>query len=208
MKNATYTLKDVLLLIVPVLTGVGAIGAWWYELHIVIGWEGNAWLDLPLRTIYGLLFLVVMTFLIPLMVELKMPFLWGFLYALLLYAVSYWAFFAAYNLFEQLYSQGVAARDERQIAFSIWKLLGIVITTASVYFVPLRHFLRTTDGMHVLTIMVAFISVIPASIICIEHLPLWSTKTAFIDAVKVGYPMFWTPIFLGLLSTATVKKWI
>lgn len=200
--------KDWLLLLAPLLVGVCCIVLWWYELHEVIGWQGKGWLRTSLNSVYAINALIVLVFLLPLIVELKMPIIWMVIYSVLLYATSMGAFIAAQAMFRDLYVEGVGLGNETVITVTIWKFLGLLIIVALVFFIPIRHFHRSTEGMHVLTIIVALISVIPASIISLENLPLWAHQITFLYTVKVGYPVFWTPIFLGLLSTAAAKEWV
>jgi hypothetical protein len=208
MNNQKLTFKDVILMLIPLLVGAVCLLLWMYELHQVIGWQGVKWLRQPIQSVYVITFLIVLTFLLPLIVVLKMPIGWTLFYTILLYGASLVAFFSARAMFHTLYTRGLVLGDEALIAYSIWKLLGIVILLSIIYFIPMRHFHKKTDGMHVLTIIVAFISVIPASIICVETIPLWNHRAAFLDAVKIGYPAFWVPVFLGMLSTAAAKEWI
>lgn len=208
MEQPKLTLKDIFLLIAPVFIGAISLSMWWYELHKVVGATGFAWLREPLVSVYLISFLIVLAFILPLRVELKMPIAWGLFYTLVLYAASLGAYFFAKQIFYTLYTKGLIAGNNYIVTLSIWKLLATVILLSAIYFIPMRHFHRTTDGMHILTIMVAIISVVPASLISIEQIPLWSYQTAFIDAVKLGYPIFWMPIFLGSLSTAAAKEWI
>ena len=208
MEQQKLTLKDIFLLIVPVFIGVISFFMWSYELHQVVGIRGFAWLREPLMSVYIISFLIVLAFILPLRIELKIPIGWALFYILLLYGASLGTYFVAKQIFYTLYTKGLIGGDNRIITLSIWKLLAIVILLSAIYFIPMRHFRRKTDGMHILTIMVAIISVVPASLICIEQIPLWSHETAFIDAVKLGYPTFWMPVFLGSLSTAAAKEWI
>ncbi|CAA6826126.1 MAG: Unknown protein [uncultured Aureispira sp.] len=208
MEQPKLTLKDIFLLIAPVFIGVISLLMWWYELHQVIGGSGFGWLEESLRSIYLISFLIVLAFILPMRIELKMPIGWGLFYILLLYGASLGTYFLTKQIFYNLYTKGLIGGDTKIITLSIWKLLATVILLSAIYFIPMRHFHRKTDGMHILTIMVAMISVIPASLISIEQIPLWSAETAFIDAVKLGYPIFWMPIFLGSFSTAAAKEWI
>jgi hypothetical protein len=208
MEQPKLTLRDIFLLIVPIFIGIVSLLLWSYELHQVVGARGFAWLRQPLTSVYLISFLIVLAFLLPLRIELEMPIGWALFYIVLLYGASLGTYFLAKQIFYTLYTKGLIAGDNKIITLSIWKLLGTVILLSAVYFIPMRHFHKTTDGMHILTIMIAIISVVPASLICIEQLPLWSQETAFIDAVKIGYPIFWMPIFLGSLSTAAAKQWI
>jgi len=208
MEQAQLTLKDIFLLIIPIVVGMVSCLMWWYELHYVVGWKGIGWIHQPLTSVYIIPLLVVLVFLLPMRMELKMPIKWLLFYLILLYGASLYTYFFAKQIFYTLYTQGLIGGDNRIITLAIWKLMTIVILLSVVYFIPMRHFHKTTDGMHILTIMVAIISVVPASLIFVEQLPFWSEGTAFIDAVKLGYPTFWMPIFLGLLSTAAAKEWI
>jgi len=200
--------KDWLLLLAPLLIGGCCFLLWRYELHEVIGWQGKGWLRTSLKSVYVINALIVLVFLLPLLVELKMPIKWMILYSVLLYGTSMGAFLTAKEMFHDLYVEGVGLGNETIITTTIWKFLGLLIVVALVFFIPIRHFHRSTEGMHVLTIMVALISVIPASIISLESLPLWAQQITFLHTVKVGYPVFWTPVFLGLLSTAAAKEWV
>jgi hypothetical protein len=208
MELPKLTLKDIFLLIVPIVVGVISLLMWWYELHQVVGWQGLGWIRQPLISVYIIPFLIVLAFILPLRMELKMPLGWTLFYFILLYGASVGTYFLTKDIFYILYTQGLIGGDNGIITLSIWKLMGTVILLSIVYFIPMRHFHKTTDGMHILTIMVAIISVVPASLICIEQLPLWDTAVTFMDAAKLGYPIFWMPIFLGLLSTASAKEWI
>lgn len=208
MEQAKLTLKDIFLLTVPIVIGGISLLMWWYELHQIVGWQGYNWVRQPLWSIYVISFLIVVAFILPMQIELKMPIGWVLFYLVLLYGASIGAYFWAKHIFYVLYTKGLIEGDNQVITLSIWKLLATVILLSGIYFIPMRHFHKTTDGMHVLTIMIAIISVVPASLICVEQFPFWSRETAFMDAVKLGYPVFWLPIFLGLLSTAAAKEWI
>lgn len=208
MEQPKLTFKDISLLVLPVVVGIISLLLWWYELHQVIGWQGLGWVRKPLTSVYVIPLLIVVAFLLPMRVELKMPIGWTLFYLLLLYGASVGAYFMAKQIFYTLYTKGLIVGNNKVITLSIWKLMATVILLSIVYFVPMRHYHKTTDGMHILTIMVAIISVIPASLICIEQMPLWSRNATFMDAVKLGYPIFWMPIFLGTLSTAAAKEWV
>lgn len=208
MNSKKLNIRDCLLLLAPVAIGVICIYLWYSELHHNIGWKGEDWLHKPINSVYLITFLVVIAFLLPIVAELKMPIPWFLFYLLLLYAVSLGAYFVSKEIFYFLYRDGLYANDNYVKAMAIWKLLATVLVFATVYFMPMRHFCKTSDGMHVLTILVAIISVIPASIITIETFPLWNTRINFMNAVKIGYPLFWLPIFLGTLSTAAAKEWV
>lgn len=195
-------------LIFPLFVGLLSWGLWWYELHYLMKWQSYAWLGHPLYSVFIITFLVVVSFLLPIFLEFKVRWYWQLLYLVLLYIVGLTAYFTSKQLFLNLHLEGVLQNNSLIIAYSIWKLLGLVILVALIFFLPIHQFHSSTDGLHVLTIVIAIVSVIPASLISVEYLRFGSEHAAFVDAVKLGYPVFWLPLFLGLFSTAAVKEWV
>jgi hypothetical protein len=109
MEQQKFLLKDVFLLIIPVFIGVISFFMWSYELHQVVGIGGVAWLREPLTSVYFISFLIVLAFLLPLRIELKMPIGWVLFYILLLYGASLGTYFLAKQIFYTLYTKGLIA---------------------------------------------------------------------------------------------------
>jgi len=127
MEQSKLTLKDIFLLIAPVFIGVISLLMWWYELRQIIGIRGFGWLQEPLRSIYFISFLIVLAFILPLRIELKMPIGWTLFYILLLYGASLGTYFLVKQIFYTLYTKGLIGGDHKIITLSIWKLLATVI---------------------------------------------------------------------------------
>jgi len=212
MNNLYFKPKDLLLLLFPLIVGVVCISIWLYEMIYVVGWKGYAWIRDPLMGIYPITFLIVMAYLLPQLIVLKFPKIWFVAYTVILFVASIGAYFAAQGIFIELYKcrAGLINCQTDLVAWSIWKLFWLVGVLSVIYFIPIRHFHHSTDGMHILTILVAFVSVVPTSLISLEEFHAWSEDSVFlfVDCVKMGYPALWTPILLGTLSTAAAKEWI
>lgn len=199
---------DVVSLLLPVVVGGCCIGLWWLEQTFRLGWSGEAWLQQHWWSIYPIVGLVIAVFLWPLRQTWSIPWRWMIAYALLLSGVSWGAYVGTRSVFDTLYSTGLLRGDTTVVTASIWKLFGVVLVVAGAYFIPLWQFHHSTDRLHLLTLVEAFVLVIPCSLISLELLPFIGEGHTFVDAVRLGYPFFWVPFFLGYLSLATAKEWI
>ncbi|MGH1334909.1 MAG: hypothetical protein ACRBFS_02200 [Aureispira sp.] len=181
---------------------------WYLEWSQMVPQEGLAWTQHNWQCIYPIIFLTILVFLWPLHQAFEMPLGWGLFYMALLCVGSWLTYWGARSIFQALYLEGLLVGDTNLAAWSLWELLGMALGLALCYFLPLWHYHQTTDGMHVLTLLEAFILVVPCSLITLELFPMGSAELSFINAVKLGYPVFWTPIGLGYLSRAIAEEWL
>ncbi len=181
---------------------------WWWELVQVVPSGAMAWARYDWQSIYPIIVLIVGVFLWPLHRAFGMPWPWVFLYGVLLSVVSATAYWRVRSIFQELYLEGLLSSDHSLVAWSIWKLLALAFVLALFYFLPLWHYHTTTDGMHILTLLEVFILVIPCSLITLECFPMGSTEISFMNAVRLGYPVFWTTIGLGYLSRGIAEEWL
>lgn len=197
-----------MVLLLPALVGCCCIGLWWLEQDWRLGWSGTAWLQQSWWSIYPIIGLIVAVFLGPLWRMWSIPWYWLGFYVLVLSLVSWGGYVWTRSIFYTLYVEGLLGGDTRVVTISFWKLFGIVLLVACVYFIPLRQFHQSTDRLHLLTLVEAFILVIPCSLISLESFSFIGRGTTFLDAVRWGYPFFWVPFFLGCFSIATAKEWM
>ncbi len=212
MNKKKFDGLDIILLIIPFLFGGISFWIWYTDMTMVLGWEGVDWVKETQHAIFPITSMVVIGYMLPQMLILRMPVAWSLFYIILLFIVSIIAFEVAKDLFIELYKCRIGFKEchTSSLAWSIWKLLGLAGVLSIIYFIPIRHFHHSTEGMHILTILVAFVSTVPASLISLEQFHPWaeSSRYLFIEAVKMGYPALWLPIFLGLLSWAAAREWI
>ena len=159
-------------------------------------------------SIYPIIALVVAVFLWPLGKAWAIPWPWMLLYVIVLAGSSWGAYHTTRSIFHTLYAEGLMVGHNQVITASIWKLFGVVLVVAAIYFIPLWQFHHSTDRLHLLTLVEAFILVIPCSLISLEWLSLGQVPHTFLDAVRWGYPFFWIPVFLGWVAVATAREWI
>lgn len=181
---------------------------WWWEWSYAVPQEEYAWTQHHWKCIYPIIGLTIGVFLWPLHQAFAMPWKWLLFYALLLCGVSWGTYRMAHAIFQTLYIEGLLGGNPDWAAWSLWKLLALALGLAICYFIPLWHYHQTTDGIHILTLVEVFILVVPCSLVSLELLPMGSTEINFMNAVKLGYPVFWTPIGLGYLSRAIALEWV
>lgn len=216
MNNQLISPKDLLFLIPPILVGILAWGFWYYDTNaFAMSQNAYSWINGLQYAPYFIVFLVVSIYLLPQVIEFKIPWYWCLFYLLLLFATAYIGYWLAQDVFKELYKERIFSFatniDSNQAAWSAWKLFGLTTLVSIIFFIPIRQFHSSTDGMHILTIMVAIIAVIPMSLISLEIHQLWKPDNSpfvFVNAVRLGYPVFWLPILLGIFSVATAKEWV
>ncbi len=211
MNNQSITTKDLLFLVLPFLAGVLSLCIWWFSFDPSATSNHLDWINQVSNMPHVVILIVVLVYLFPQIQLFKIPFFWSLFYIFLLSATASVGFVFAKNVFIYLYQCRIdPSCIDNTIALSVWKLLGLTTIVSLVFFAPIRHFHDATDGLHVFTIMVAIIGVIPMSLISIEWLN-WGDHAGafvFVQATHLGYPVFWLPILLGLFSVATAKEWV
>lgn len=191
-------------LLIPVLLGLLAWGIWLYEIVHVVGWMSLDWLTLPLYSVYIVTGITVASYLAPILLWSKAK--WYVMLACIvgMYLAAYGGYYLGRMMFTQLYA-GVT--DSKHV-LDVWALFFIVLMVSAVFFFLKQYFLFKSGQFHVLTLMAVFISVIPASLATIEWFPGFGNSVGFVDAVKMGYPMFWVNLMLGWTAYAMVRKLI
>jgi hypothetical protein len=190
----------------PFLVALLCWGLWWLEWSWSVSQEGLLWTAHHWKSVYPIILLTVVLFLFPLRRAFAVPWGWLFVYGVVLYGVSWWAYWETYSVFKNLYVAELLVREQGLGAWSLWKLIGIALGLAICYFLPLWHYHQTTDGIHILTLLEIFILVIPCSLITLEIFPMGDAEISFINAVKLGYPVFWASMGLGYLSMAVADE--
>lgn len=190
----------------PLLVALLCWCLWWLEWVWAVPQEGLQWTKHHWKCVYPIIFLTVVLFLFPLRGAFAVPWGWLLIYGVVLYGVSWWAYWETYSVFRNLYLAELLKGEQGLAAWSLWKLMGIALGLAICYFLPLWHYHQTTDGIHILTLLEVFILVIPCSLITLEVFPMGYNETSFINAVKLGYPVFWASLGLGYLSMAVANE--
>jgi hypothetical protein len=196
-------IRDFLSLIVPVLLGLASMGLWLLDIFLGPGWVGLDWIRQEMGSVYVITGLAIVSYLFPFLLHSAyVSWLTLVVCGAGMYTTALMGFFAARSVFFRVYSR----LPVNEHIWVVLELFMIAIAVALVLFYLKQYFLFRSDRLHAITLMFAFVSVIPASIISVEWLVNFGNDSSFVDAVKMGYPFLWINIFLGHIAYLMVKK--
>lgn len=195
---------DFFSLMLPVILGILSVTIWILEIRYFIGWDGIEWILFDMKSVYLVALFSVLSFVLP-------PVIIGYsnskralIAALILYVFSIFAFFLSKQIFRQLYLK----IGEKDHVIYVWLLIFLVTITAAIFYLTKDIFLFKSEKFHIMTIVAVFISIVPASMITIEWFRGFAVTESFVEAVKMGYPIFWLNILLGWVSYVMAKRFI
>ncbi|MCP4437335.1 MAG: hypothetical protein GY810_00010 [Aureispira sp.] len=196
--------KDFIWFLMPLFLGSLSLLIWLYEINSIIGWNSLEWLNQELYSIYIITLLVVISYLLPIAKISQVGMARVLVCGLTMYGAAIGGFILARGVFYDLYNK--IPESINHYAWSIWKLFAIVLLVAIVFFLLKQWLLDATDRFHILTLIVALIAVVPMSLITVEYIPGFGVEDHFVDAVKMGYPVFWINVLLGITSFFMSRK--
>jgi hypothetical protein len=193
---------DIFALSIPVLLGTVSVLLWLSEIIHLIGWFGIEWIVVDLKSVYIITLFAVLSYVLPILIFIKVKTGKVFLSIVLLYIFSLLGYFATKEIFRQLFDK---IGYDTHVLY-VWLLIFDVTLIAAIFYYTKQYFLFKSERFHLMTIVAVFISIIPASLISIEWLRGFASTESFVDSVKMGYPVFWLNVLLGWVSYAMVKR--
>jgi len=199
-----YNIKkiDVFVLSIPVLFGAFSVLLWLSEIIHIVGWLGIEWIIKDLKSVYIITLLAVLSYVLPILILSKVKSRNIVKSVVLLYLFSLLGYFATKEIFRQLFDK---IGYDTHVLY-VWLLILDVTLIAAIFYYVKQYFLLKSERFHLMTIVAVFISIIPASLITIEWIKGFAPTESFLDAVKMGYPVFWLNVLLGWVSYAMVKR--
>ncbi|WCL82489.1 hypothetical protein PPO43_05170 [Saprospira sp. CCB-QB6] len=197
--------KDQLAIFLSYLLACLAWSLWQFELNFLVGWGGTHWLHVPFYTTPIICGIAAISYMLPL-------FIWGrniplykyWTIFFLLMGSSWGAYSLAYLAFANLYSK-IHFGDT---GFLVGSALFVLVFLESIVFWATRTFFGRSPSFHILSLAFMFIMCVPLSLISIDFFPAFGGGHNFIDAVKMGYPIFWVCLQLGILSYAIHRRMV
>jgi hypothetical protein len=193
---------DAFVLSIPVLLGTVSMILWLTEIIYRVGWNGIEWIVTDLKSVYLLTLLAVLSYVLPMIFLSKVKVRNTIISLTLLYLFSLLGYFATKWIFRQLFDK---IGDDTHVLY-VWLLIFDVTVIAAIFYYTKQYFLLKSERFHLMTIVAVFISIVPASLISIEWVKGFASTESFVDAVKMGYPVFWLNILLGWVSYAMAKR--
>jgi hypothetical protein len=202
MGNYKFKFIDFFALLVPILLGIASLAMWLTEIRVYIGWEGIEWIRRDLKSVYIITLFIVLSYVLPVVIISKPKWFNSLISIVLLYVFSLISYFVSKWIFKQLYTK---MGDETHVVY-VWYLILVVTIVAGIFYYLKQFLLFKSEIFHVMTIIAVFISIVPASLITIEWVKGFSVIESFVEAVKMGYPIFWLNVLMGLVSYSMARK--
>jgi hypothetical protein len=202
MVNYKFKFKDFFAILVPIILGISSLGMWLTDIRVYIGWEGIEWIKRELKSVYIITLFIVLSYVLPIVIISKPKWSNSLICIVLLYVFSLISYFVSKWIFKQLYTK---MGDETHVVY-VWYLILVVTIVAGIFYYLKQFLLFKSEIFHVMTIIAVFISIVPASLITIEWVKGFSVIESFVEAVKMGYPIFWLNVLLGLVSYSMARK--
>lgn len=190
------------LLIFSVLgLAIASIGLWLYVIISVVGWDGLAWLKGDLGEIsssYIITVFVVVAYLLPFLLKRRSKPGKLVFSGLLLYGASLICYFTGAHLSAILYSRWASWDIISFISLTVFASAVFLFLGLSYWFVT-NYFIKRNPKKNIFLISILGVAPIPLSLLMI-HIYNYSDEkfTGWVEAVKMGYPMFWITLVMGI----------
>lgn len=190
--------KAIIIFLIVALAAAG-FSLWLYEILTVKGWSDLAWLGGTLYSPYIITLLVVIAYLVPFLMNRKLKPGWLLLSVVLLYAVSFSCYKAGEWLSYIPYSRWGFRWDIPSVIILTAFTLGVFLFLGLSYWFVTNYFITRNSKKNIFLISMLAILPIPLSFLMVHIYSFdYQEDTGWIDAVKMGYPMFWITVVMGI----------
>lgn len=183
-----------------------ALALWLGEITLRLRWEGLQWLSAFHYSIFLIAAFVIITYLLPFYFLMRFPIQRLLAAGTELYFVILAAFLLEKAILLMQYTQFYGFFNEDWLL--LIQVLVLVMTSFSFYFITQR-WLQSLSLQQVWTIVLGLLLPVPLSIITIHIIPGFGNGRWLADALKMGYPFFWTVLLMGIagmMSTRFIKN--
>jgi hypothetical protein len=171
---------------------------WLYEVVKIVGWQGLTWLNIRLYSPYFGCLLAACAYLVPFLISRRLNLKNIFISMIILFSTNLICFELGkglcYSTFAHFPLPGFS------LPFKIYLLDSVLLYLflGLIYKITTGKFIKKSWKVNMLFIALILVFANPLSIISIEINSGYGTGTSWIDAIKMGYPIFWTTILLGI----------
>lgn len=182
-------------------SGIVSLCLWLAEILLVKKWHGLGWLDGYMSSLFVIIPLVCLTYMIPMVYRQKIYFpkiVACFICICLLAFASFElarSFF--YAIYDKLYFLVLADSSLHYKNLMTGVLLPLLLTGTGFY-LAVNYLLFKISKWTMLLIIGAVILSVFLGLLTIQVIPGFGSGTNFADAVKMGYPVFWISLLFSI----------
>jgi hypothetical protein len=187
--------------------------AWLAEVALLKGWEGLRWLDGYPNAVFVGVPCVVLSVALPILISRSTERKQFALFVASACLIAWLSFDLARNALLELHSPSAAwmvlagkpAMARTFIARELGALVSAGVLAAVGFTVAVRIFLAHVGWWTAGLFLLAIALVMPMGMLTIRVVPALNGQTDYLHVVKMGYPLFWTNVLMGLASWLAVR---
>jgi hypothetical protein len=194
-------------ILIAILSGLLCNCLWILEIIQIKGWTGLNWLSGYMNTVILIIPLTVLAFILSLRLFEKVLLKNLITSFLLLSIISWISYEIAREFLYEINSRFFGFSNSLTISIII-VLTGILVPNLFYsigYYYITNRFLIKIQKMTILLFFGSIVFSIIFGLITLNINSGFGSGTTFIDSVKMGYPIFWLNIFLGLIVIIIIK---
>lgn len=190
--------------LIVLILAVAGNAIWLYEISVIFSWHGLGWIYAPLKSPYIITLLTVLAFVLPIhLANRNIPhskkakaIALLYLTSMLFYRLGKMICYSVYQIFLPL---------DFLIGYLILSLIIFLLLGYTYWFLSNR-FLMPNKKKN--TLLLAFMSLltVPVSWVTVYIVPGYGSSYQWVDAVKMGYPVFWITLLLGISSIIIARN--
>jgi hypothetical protein len=205
MKNtASHIIQSFLIVII---LGLICNCLWLYEILQIKSWTGLLWLNGYMISVFLIIPLTVSSYVLTLRLVVKTSFKNLIISLLGLSIISLISFHIAREIFYAINSRFFGFTSSH--FFSIITVLTVIIVPNLIYcfgyYFMTNRFLIKIRKMTIFLFIGSIVLSIIFGLITVNINSGFGSGSTFIDSVKMGYPIFWLNIFLGIIAIIIPK---
>ena len=186
-------------LLIIVLLSISGMAIWLYEMKVILPWHSLTWLWHPLYSPYVISLLPALAFLTPFFLTPSLSLQKIIFSVASLYAVNMICYFFGEDISRDSYVWFVGPVFLYFLYLFGFKGFLIFLLLGFIYWMVVKKIIgRNIRKKHLFLITFLSAVVLPLSLITVYFFEGYGCCTGWVDAVKMGYPIFWITFLLGI----------
>lgn len=194
-------------LIIIFVFSILGLGLWLYEIVEIKTWFGLNWLSEPLYSPFLAALFAVFAFMTPFIVNKQLTIKKALVSISILYTINIICFQIGKQLCFEMYSRFFWFSETTSNTLLIpIKGLFLFIFLGFAYWLTTYKLIKENKKINLFFITVLLLLTIPLSLLTIQINTGFGSGTNWVDAVKMGYPIFWISMLLGFSGLIISKQ--
>lgn len=194
-------------LIIIFVFSILGLGLWLYEIVEIKTWFGLNWLSEPLYSPFLAALFSVFAFMTPFFVNKQLTIKKALVSIIILYTINIICFQIGKQLCFEIYNRFFWFSETTSTTLLIpVKGLFLFIFIGFAYWLTTHKLIKENKKINIFFITTLLLLTIPLSLLTIQINSGFGAGTGWVDAVKMGYPVFWISMLLGFSGLMIIRQ--